>query len=63
MNENVILLIVNDDANVNELMDMGVPMSTAYRFFSRKKVLIDSYEKAHKALAKIRLKRRKHRRD
>ena len=54
MNEDVIMLLVNDDATVKELMAMSVPMVTAYRWFSRKDDLINSYERAHKKLAKIR---------
>lgn len=58
MNETVIMLLINDDAEVQELLDLNIPMSTAYRYFSRKQALVDEYERAHKALAKLRLKKR-----
>ena len=59
MNEEVIMLLINDDANVKELTEMGVPMVTAYRYFSRRLTLIETYEKAHKKLAAIRRARKK----
>jgi len=58
MNENLILMLVNDDIEINEILEMGFTKSTAYLYFKRKQALIDSYEKAHKKLAKIRLKAR-----